>query len=244
MKRIKFICCDVFARLACHAAAASPGIVDVAFLPMLSHTEPKKLHEDIQALIDGVDRDIYERIVLGFGLCGNATAYLTAALPLTLPRIHDCCTMYMGSRERFREVFGENLSMRWCSCGYYERCHMENYWGQDDNYRLKPEYLQLQEKYGEENADYVWEAMHPPMETSNGAYIQLDGFEQAGGLEYFSEEMERLGKGLIVTKGSTDWFFRLVNGPWDEQDFLTIQPGQWIKPVYDMEEVVRAELAD
>ena len=47
---LKFICCDVFARIACGLISMSPHIVDVEFVPMLTHNEPEKLRNIKKAI--------------------------------------------------------------------------------------------------------------------------------------------------------------------------------------------------
>lgn len=239
MARIKFICCDVFARLACAAVAAAPHVVDLELLPMLAHTEPNKLREDLQARIDRIDAGLYDRIILGYGLCGNATASLRFHLPAVVPRAHDCCAMFMGGRDAFLRAFADNLSMRWCTCGYYERCYQQGLNDDYATYRTNPEYIKLLDDYGEDNADYVWQTLHPPLETKEAVYIRLDGYEYSGSMEGFAKQVNGIGGTVRVEAGDPGWFFRLVNGPWNPEEFLLINPGEMIEPVYDMIEVAR-----
>ncbi|MCL2665915.1 MAG: DUF1638 domain-containing protein [Defluviitaleaceae bacterium] len=245
--RLKFICCDVFARLAYSYAAVSDHIIDLELVPMLRHNEPSALRADLQERINRCANDRrYDKIILGYGLCGNSISGLTAPLPLVIPRMHDCCAMFMGSREKFTDVFGKNLSMRWSSCGYHERCHGMGRSDccdgseADSNYKTSLEYLRLAEEYGEDNAEYVWQTLNPPIETHEAVYIKIDGFEYGSCEEDFKRDVENGGKGLINAKGSSDWFKRLVNGPWDAENFLTVPPGSKVHPVYDLQEVIKS----
>jgi len=241
--RIKLICCDVFLRPVSAFVAVSPDIIDVEYVPMLLHTEPDRLRGELQRRIDvAAAQRHYDMFVLGFGLCGNSTAGLTCPVKFVMPRVHDCCAVLMGSNERFLEEFGENLSMRWCSCGYYERCYLdggdiENAYsaGSRETY---PEYRELLEKYDKETADYVWETLHPEIETPEAAYITLEGFDGEGYMHGFGEMIKEQGKTLKVLKGDISFLRELVNGPWDSGRFLTLSPGERIGAVYDMERVV------
>jgi len=148
----------------------------------------------------------------------------------------------MGSNEKFIKEFGDNLSMRWCTSGYYERSYMD---GAADNYSTHsretyPEYQALLEKYGEEDAEYVWDILHPDIETPEAAYIRTEGFEMPGYQEGFTEQITRQGKTLRLLEGDLTFLHDLINGPWDDKRFLTVQPGQKIGAVYDMEHVVAA----
>ena len=176
-KRMKLICCDVLFRMACRAAARSKNIIDLEFTPLQSHVEPDKLRALIQGVIDKADSDgVYEAILLGFGLCGNSTAGLTARRrPLVIPRAHDCCTLFLGSREKFASCFGDRLSAQWSSHGYLERNH-EYSGGTDINKSLglDKDYAALVDQYGEENAEYIWDTLHPARNVGKDERIYIN----------------------------------------------------------------------
>lgn len=242
--KIKLICCDVFARLAYKVAAESPHMVDLEMFPMLSHNEPDKLRTDLQNAINkvnspGTNDRIYDRIVLAYGLCGNAIVGLTGSIPMIIPRMHDCCAMFMGSQERFLEVFGQNLSSSWRSYCYMERC--VDFDANITNHMTHPDFLKLLNEYGKENADYIWQTLHPSIDEKNNKafYIRLEDFEFASQhyrLEYIKQKKQE-GYQVETVKGSSKWFVQLINGPWDAKFFLELLPGHVIKPIYDMEEV-------
>jgi len=234
--RLKLICCDVFARLAYLTAAGSPHVMDLELLPMLAHNEPDKLRRDLQTAIDNTDKDAgYDKIILAYGLCGNAAVGLKSHIPLIIPRMHDCCAMFLGSRKKFMQLFGHRLSTRWRSCGYMERCPGDMY----DDYKFHPDFLKMVEEYGEDNAEYIWETMNPPIESDETVYIELEGFEYGDTYGRYKEEMAREDCRVELAVGDPSWFNRLVNGPWDKEDFLELLPGHMIESIYDMEEIFR-----
>jgi hypothetical protein len=235
--KIKLLCCDVFLRIVSAFVSASPHTIDVEYLPLLAHVHPDKLRGDLQSRINAatLQKD-YDLFVLSYGLCGNATLGLTCPVPMVIPRVHDCCTLFMGSREKFIEAFGDSLSMRWCTSGYFERCHAE----EGPKGLRHPDYVVLLEKYDRETADYIWETLHPGIETPEAAYIRIDGFEIPDYEKRFIEMVEGEGKTVRFFQGGTDYLYDLINGPWDDERFLTVQPGQKIGAVYDMERVVNA----
>lgn len=119
--RYKLISCEVFSRPAFLAAANSQHIIDMEFTKLRSHLKPGSLREEIQSIIDRTT-EYYDAVLLGYGLCGNSTAGLTArSLPLVIPRAHDCCTIFLGSRSAFVEHFGQTPSAQWSTTCYYER---------------------------------------------------------------------------------------------------------------------------
>ena len=245
---LKFICCDVFARIACELVSKSPHIVDLEFVPMLAHVEPAKLKELIQDKIDGsingTERK-YDAIILGFGLCGNAVIGLTCPIPMVIPRAHDCCTIHLGSKEGFIKAFGGILSARWCSTGYFERARLLVSGFSDleqlANYKTSAEYMGYLDKYDEETADYLWETLHPKMETNESVYIKIDEFEYSNSLEMYKSDMEDAGVTLKIVDGDISFLKSLVDGEWDDERFLVVPPGKKIAGVYDMDQVMKAE---
>lgn len=240
---LKFICCDVFARMAYKYALESAHTVDLELVPMLAHIEPEKLHKDLQTRIDrcATERN-YDAILVGYGLCGNATVGLKApGVPLILPRMHDCCTMFCGGKENFLKEFGAHPSMRWRSACYYERFDLLNMEGDEPfNYKTSQEYLEYVEQYGEEMAEDLWIMMHPDIETDEAAYIEIDGFEFRNCCELFTRDVALEDKTVKKVQGRPDLFKALVNGPWDAKDFLTVNPGEKIVGVYDQQYVMKA----
>ena len=177
INRYKLICCDVLFRMACRAAALSRNVIDMEFTKLQSHNEPDALRKEIQGLIDKADADgLYEAVLFGYGLCGNSTAGLKArGIPLVVPRAHDCCTLFLGSRERFSECFGERLSSQWSSHGYLERS--KTHAGGADYGKstgFGREYADLVGQYGEENAEYIWETLHPAHNIGKDERIYID----------------------------------------------------------------------
>jgi len=242
---IKLICCDVFARIVCGIISKSPHIVDVDFLPMLSHNEPAALRTSLQECIDlVVTRRKYDKVVLGYGLCGNSVSGLHCDIPMIIPRVHDCCALFLGSKARFISGFGNRLSARWCSNGYYERGYVAgdyNYYESDGMYKTSLEYLQLVEKYGEDDAEYVWSIMHPGFELKEAVYIRIEGYEYNDSLSAYKRHVEDMGCSLEVLNGDIRLLEELVNGPWGNENFLHVMPHEKIVPVYDMDVVMRAE---
>ena len=250
---LKFICCDVFTRIACDLVAKSPHIIDIEFVPMLTHNEPEKLRSILKGVIDksvnGSGRG-YDAVLLGYGLCGNSVTGLSCPVPMIIPRAHDCCTLFMGGKEKFLAAFGGILSARWCSTGYYERCHLVNQnrrAGMEESeveqlalYKTSAEYMGYVDQYGEENAEYIWETMHPDIETDEAVYIKLDGYEHSGAQENYAAEIKNAGKELKTVEGDVSLLKALIDGEWDEDRFLVVPPGKRIAGVYDMQYVMTA----
>ena len=121
--RLKLIACEIFYRELSAAVARSTNRVDVEFLP-------KGLHDVGQA---GHVRPLgrpstrwtsrqYEAVLLGYGLCSNGLLGLRArAIPLVVPRAHDCITLFLGSKERYLDYFMSHPGVYFKTTGWIER---------------------------------------------------------------------------------------------------------------------------
>ena len=58
----------------------------------------------------------YDAVVMVYGLCGRATAGITARdVPVVIPRAHDCITLFLGSRARYSEQHENQPGTYWYS---------------------------------------------------------------------------------------------------------------------------------
>ena len=239
--RLRFIGCEVLLRAVCRSIALSRHIIDPVFTEKSAHNDSGKMAERIQGLIDEAEEDgRYDGILLGYGLCGNGVLGLRSkTLPLIIPRCHDCCTLFLGSRERFLEHFGERLSAEWSSPGYIERgsdgfhdAHSMGVLGGNQ------EYQDLVDQYGEENAAYVWETLHPPKKQDAAFFISDPDMDSSPYLEQARAEAEEDGLSLVVIEGDNRLIHHLISGGWNDE-YLILRPGERIQGVYDQEEIIR-----
>jgi len=249
MARFKLISCKVLQRELCAAIADSPNVIDPEFLELGLHESPEGLRLRLQDRIDeavaasekAASSEAYEAILLGYGLCGNGLAGLEArSLPLVLARAHDCCTLLLGSRAAFLESFGDALSASWSSAGYIERgstCFRASEVGRAAGLGL--EYEELVARYGEENARYVRDAMHPAAEREI-RYIETPETEGLGYAEKMRAKAAEEGKEFLLLRGSSRLLRGLANGAWDDEEYLVVPPGMRIEPLYDHDRVFEA----
>ena len=121
---LKLVACEVFMREICHCVAKTPHTIDIEFTEKGAHDKSEFLREVIQSKIDAAQKanKKYDAILLCYGLCGNATNNLLSRdIKIIIPRAHDCCTIFLGSKNRFKEYFAENPSLPFSSTGYIER---------------------------------------------------------------------------------------------------------------------------
>ncbi|MGO8695791.1 MAG: DUF1638 domain-containing protein [Rectinemataceae bacterium] len=248
--KYKLISCNVFMREFCSVVSAAGAVVDPEFLELGLHENPAELRVRLQERIDDISaapaRESggrgYDAILLGYGLCGNGLAGVYArSLPLVLSRAHDCCTILLGSRSAFQESFGSNLSASWSSAGYIERG--ATYFRSSDaglSSGRGLEYAQLVERYGEDNAVYIWETLHPEDREKEMRFIETPETAALGYADVMRRRAAEEGKGFVLLPGSTRLLRALVAGEWNESDFLVVPPGRRIEPVWDDGRVIDA----
>jgi hypothetical protein len=247
--RYRLISCNVFQRELSLALAQSTNIIDVEFLELGLHENSGRLNEMVQARIDAADvakapgGEPYDAILLGYGLCGNGIAGIHArSLPLVIARAHDCCTILLGSRAEFLARFGENLSASWSSVGYIERG--STYFRASEIGHatgIGTDYQSLVEQYGEENAAFVWETLHPKIEEKELRYVEVPETSGLGHAETMRARAAAEGKEFILIPGNMRLLRGLVAGGWDETEYLIVPPGKHVEPTWDHDRVFEAK---
>lgn len=247
--RLKVISCEVLFREVSTCAAQSPHIIDLEFTEKNAHDRSDFLRGLLQEKIDSASASDkgYDAILLVFGLCGNAAAGLQSrTVPLVIPRAHDCCTLFLGSKEKFRENFAENPSMPFSSAGYMERGggFMHNA-STAFIPGISQSFAECVAQYGEENAKYIWETINTSMTNKNIGkivFIEVPQFAHLGFAEKCRIEAEAEGLEYIQLSGDISLIDNLLKGRWDDEDFLVVPPGGKIGAVYDWDRVLQADL--
>ncbi|MDH3982237.1 MAG: DUF1638 domain-containing protein, partial [Kiritimatiellaceae bacterium] len=187
----------------------------------------------LQAQVDEASKQNYDAILLGYGLCNNGLVGLKAgSIPLVLPRAHDCITLFFGSRQRYQDYFDAHPGTYFKTTGWIERDTIS-----DDLKQLSiPNQIgmdltreQLVEKYGEDNAEFLWEELcNTGKNYSQITFIEMgvepdDRFEKIAKEEADSKQwnFEKVAGKLTLLRG-------LLSGDWDEEDFLVVRPGSQI----------------
>ena len=242
--RFKVLACNVLTREVSWCAARNPHTLDLVFLPKDEHNVPSRLREKLQQEIDaasGADMR-YDAILLAYGLCGNSTVGLKArACPLVVPRAHDCTTLFLGSKERFKEHFGDNPSQPWTSLGYAERGDTII---SDGNARAFGEgnlsYAELVEIYGDENARYIMGAMSAGAESDELPFLDVAETHIGELVAALLKRIEASGKRPVTLPGNIHLMEELLSGDWPEDRFLVVPAGHRIEGVYDYKQVIKA----
>ena len=246
--KLIIVTCEIIFREVCHCVSQSKNVVDIRSLRKGLHDLGcREMSEAIQQEINQISKENYEAIVLGYGLCNNGTVGLMAdKIPLVIPRAHDCITLLLGSKERYLKYFQAHPGTYFHSTGWLER----NSLSEEDQGKDIPSQLGLNisleeciRKYGKENAQYIIETLGQWNGLKNYdriAYVDMGIGNFSEYEEKAKEEASERGWKFERLQGDVTLLQRLINGDWNPEEFLVVEPGQKIVPTY-LADIVTAE---
>lgn len=238
-KRFQLIVCKVLQREAYFCAARSPNVVDVVLMEQGLHDEPDRLRADVQKALEracDVQSRPYDASLLGYGLCSNGIVGLSAKIPLVVPRGHDCITLLLGSKDRYREYFDSHRGVYWYSPGWIESGK------QPSEQRYEMLVAEYQRKYGPDNAQYLMEAEQTWIREYNWAtYVDWGFTESSQYRKYTKQCAEFLGWNYEEIKGDPGLMQRFLDGTWDSCEFLVVEPGERIAEDLTADGLIKAE---
>lgn len=237
--KYRVVSCNVFKHEIEAVAKERGNDLDVIYLELGEHARPSLLRKKLQEAIDSaVDCDA---VLLCYGLCGRATDGLVARdIPIVLPRSHDCGAILLGSMQRYSDVFREMPSTPFSSVGFIEH---GDYYFEDGALTEGDGYEALVEKYGEDNARYIMEAMRPKLEGKLQPVYFISTPEVASAAEKAKcmEKAASEGREFRELPGSLRLIRMLLSGDHPPEEFLTVPPGCHIKQTGDWDSVIKAE---
>ncbi len=176
------------------------------------HINPTKLKQALQEEIDKASEEA-ETIILGYGLCSNAVIGLRANnCTLVVPRVDDCIAIFLGSRERHRQVCREEPGSYYLTKGWIEVG--------DTPFS---EYERTVEKYGRERADRITKVMLA--HYTRLVLINTGQYRMEESREYARNTAEQFGLRFEEIDGSAELVQKMIDGPWDTDEFVVVPPG-------------------
>ena len=242
--RIVALTCEVLARSIYLSAARSPHVVDVRLNRRGLHDAPPNLRMVLQEEIDTVGAP-YDAVVLAYGLCGGALAGLRAgAVPLVVARAHDCITLFLGDRARYQAEAAAHPGTYWYVQDYMERGEADGVFaglGASSDIAARATHEEYVRLYGQDNASYLMEVMGGwRAHYDRAAFIDLGIGDTAATREMAQAEARARDWMFAPMEGSIVLIRRLIEGDWDERDFLIVHPGERLVMSYD-NDVIRTE---
>lgn len=243
--KIRVLCCEALARMVYFHAAISKNIIDVEIIRLGLHNTPDLLRSKLQERIDECSNGEYDAIALAYGLCGKSTFGLVSrSIPVVMPKAHDCITLFLGSREKYRDQFENQPGTYWYALDYLQR--RENggtalsLGASELGLDAQKTYAEYVDKYGKDNADYLMTIMGAwQQHYQRAVYVDMgigDGSEVA---DQARNDATQHGWTFEQMRGDARLIGKLINGEWDDE-FLILKRGQQVVMSYD-EEIVQAE---
>ncbi len=189
--------------------------IELRLLEQGLHSTPKIMPEKIAAEVAGAEARQPESIVLGYGLCSKGVVGVGgAATPLLIPRCHDCIALLLGSVRRYNEIFSKRPGTYYLSAG----------WVAENDDPLSCVEVKYAPRLGEKKA---MRAMS--LELANYTHICYvdNGLGDQERLKARAQENCRaFSKEYMEIKGSLEYLRKLVDGPVDEAEIITLPPGR------------------
>lgn len=244
--RLKLIACEILYRELCAAVSRSVHLVDVEFMPKGLHDiGAEGMSAQIQKTLAAVDESQYDAVVFGYALCSNGLIGLEArTIPLVIPRAHDCITLFLGDGRRYLDYFRANPGAYFKTSGWIERGDQLNQLQagsiQETN-SMGQSYEEMVEKYGEDNAKFLMQQLGDLTRNYGQVTFIRMGVEPDDRFErHAQDEAERRGWKYESLEGDMTLIQDLVDGRWDDERFLVVQPGERTAVSYG-DDVIRAE---
>ncbi len=238
-RRLYVIACHVLWRELSYFASLSKHVYDFCYLPQGLHNTPDILRSELQKAIDEAP-DECEAVLIGYGLCSNGIEGIVARdKPLVVVRGHDCITFLLGSKERYREYFDSHPGTYWYSPGWIDT----NTQPGKDRYEMTLQHYI--DTYGEENAQFLMEMEQAWMRNySNAAYVDLGFGNTEAYRDYTKACAEYMQWQADILEGDSSLVVDFLEGRWDDDRFLVVQPRETIVPSHDETTVITTRKVD
>lgn len=237
--RLHVVACKVFDQELGVLAADAKTEVRIQYLEIGLHTGTAEQHRvALQSAIDAVAPDHFDAIALAYGLCNFGIVGLQArTLPVVVPRAHDCIGMLLGNSQRYLAELESHPGTYFQSPGWVEHLPADGVLRRQNlpvgtGFNMTRE--DLVARYGEENAAYLLEQLTGfTRRYCRLAYISTP-VPQAENYEHAVAEIAcQQGWTFDRLPGDLGWLRRLLDGDWNEREFLTLKSGERLGLSYD-----------
>jgi hypothetical protein len=245
LPRLHLISCRVFERELEVLAPVARTELQIQYLEMALHEKPgEQLRAAMQQAVDAVSIGEADAVGLGYGLCNRGLLGLKAReLPVVIPRAHDCLGILLGSTKRYLAELDKQPGSYFQSSGWIEHLPADRTLrplaaGSEGRAASEAEMIA---RYGAENAKFLLEEMAKfTRHYRRLAYIATpvrDGMKRE---RKAGEIATQQGWDFASLPGDLGWLRRLLDGEWNEAEFLVVKPGHEVVPRYD-EGIIGAE---
>lgn len=196
------------------AVSCDDDTVEFDFISTGLHAEPLKLNATLQNRLD--ESVGYEHIVLCFGYCGGGAKNLqNGDYMLSVPKVHDCLAIMLGSQKNFNKVRDEEAGTLYFSRGWLQ-------FFEESTSGLLPGSEILFEKYGEEKGKSLIKRMYAGYKRA--LCIMNEGDNKEALMEKTNHYSQLLSLTSAAIDGTVTYYNKIVNGPYEEAYFFNIKP--------------------
>jgi len=227
---IALIGCRVLEKEIAALLRDSRHVVSREFFEIGLHDQPGVLRGRLAAAIARAEANpAVESVVLVYGLCGLALAQLAPArCRLVVARAHDCVALFLGSKERYAACLRAQPGTYWYSPG----------WNRDRRVAGPEREAYLRERYtaqfGSEDAEALLEMERATFgHYTTAAHTDLGLPDDEPHRRYTQQCAQWLGWRYEHHAGDPRLLHDLLHGPWDDERFLVVHPGQRIAHTAD-----------
>lgn len=236
--RTKVIACGVFERELRHLAEQGLPF-ETELLDAGLHSAPLELNRTLQASIDATGPE-FDRLAILYGVCGRAAVGLAArAVPLVIPRVHDCIALFLGDAERYRREFRSCPGTIYFTPGWCEKeAHPDRHRleASRDEWTVKDHqnYPEWAARYGEGNADMIveflgsWRANYQRVAFINNGLGDIETYRRQA-----HELADAAGWKFQEMEGTFDFIVDLLAPELDEKRFLVVPPEHRVVATHD-----------
>jgi len=232
-KKIYVIACAVLARDIKEVAKEQGLALEYKFLEAGLHENPHKLNTQAQEAVDRIDGNgDADRIIIGYGVCGKGTVGLTArTVPLVLPKVHDCISLFLGGDAAYREQFRQFPGTYYLSAGWCEEKAVPvsqrrgRAWFGD----RQLVYEDVKKSHGRTAADHTFAFLNSWQKNYQRAAFIETRSGQAARYEQMAREMaDEYGWRFERIKGNQGLIRRMLIVTESTPDILVVPPGHTI----------------
>lgn len=188
------------------AMAACEKKYDIVWIEAGLHNVKAKLFAALQKIID--TEKGHDRILFATGFCGNSILGLQSRdIPLVLPRVDDCTSLLFGGCKNKRPWLDSYfLTEGWLNGEL-------NIWN---------EYQHAIAKYGAKRANRIFGALLGNYKRI--ALLDTGCYDVKVSLPKAQKIADTFSLDCQILPATTQYLEALLNGPWEDERFLTVAP--------------------